>query len=172
MGQAMEKPNARGIIVPEMVVASSTWQNPVGTFQEVKDDAEAKGMPVRTWCWREVIKSDVNPTGWMDPDFIERKRLSVPAEMFRVEYELGEPAGGSRAFDLEKLNEYFIPMDFEDEFHRGEDDEWILQAPDPLGTYAAGADWAKERDKTVFAVVRTDVSPRRLVYYRRAVCYR
>jgi hypothetical protein len=49
MGQAMAKPNARGIIIPEMVVASSTWQNPVGTFQSVRDEAVDKGQPVRTW---------------------------------------------------------------------------------------------------------------------------
>jgi hypothetical protein len=166
MGQAMEKPNARGIMVPEMVVASSTWQNPVGTFQEVRDDALKKGMPVRTWCWREVIKSERNPTGWMKPEFIERKRLSVPAEMFRVEYELGEPAGGSRAFDLEKLNKYFIPMEAVDERHVGDDEEWTFEQYNPMGTYAAGADWAKEKDKTVFCVVRTDGPVRRLVYTR------
>lgn len=166
MGQAMEKPNARGIIVSEMVVASSTWQNPVGTFQEVRDDAIRKGMPVRTWCFREVLATKENPTGWMKPEFIERKRLSVPAEMFRVEYELGEPAGGSRAFDLEKLNKYFVTMEATDENHRGDDDEWTFEEPNALGTYAAGADWAKEKDKTVFTVVRTDGPVRRVVYVR------
>lgn len=166
MGQAMRKENARGFMIDEMVVASSTWQNPIGTFQEVKDEAEKKGLPVRTWCWREVIKSEENPTGWMDPDFIRRKKLSVPAEMFRVEYELGEPAGGSRAFDLEKLNKYFVAMEPIDENHHGDDDEWIFAEPDALGTYAAGADWAKEQDKTVFRVIRTDIKPWKVVYLR------
>ena len=32
LGQATAKPNARGIIMPEMVVATSTWQHPVGNF--------------------------------------------------------------------------------------------------------------------------------------------
>jgi hypothetical protein len=163
MGQAMTKPNTRGIEIPEMVVASSTWQNPVGTFQSVRDEAMLKGMPVRTWCWREQLK----PHGWMDPAFIERKRASVPSEMFRIEYDLGEPAGGSRAFDLDKLNAAFVHIEPIDERHVGNDDEWIFEKPEPTGVYAAGADWAKEKDKTVIVIQRIDCTPRRTVYLRR-----
>lgn len=167
MGQAMARPNARGIIIPEMVVASSTWQNPVGTFQSVRDEAEDKGQPVRTWCYREVLKTDDNPTGWMDPAFVERKRASIPAEMFRVEYDLGEPAGGSRAFDLDKLNSAFIHMEPVEERHAGNDDEWVFEHARIDAWYAVGADWAKERDKTVIVVARTDIKPHRVVYLRR-----
>ena len=163
MGQALMQPNKRGVVVPEMVVASSTWQNPIGTFQEVIDDARKKGMPVFTWCWREVIA----PNGWMPAEFIERKKASVPAEMFRVEYELGEPAGDQRAFSLDKVNKYFVPMEFVSERHAGDDDEWIIAEPTPAGIYAAGADWAKMQDKTVIVVARVDVTPREIVYVRR-----
>ena len=163
MGQALMQPNKRGVVVPEMVVASSTWQNPIGTFQEVIDDARRKGMPVFTWCWREVI----SPNGWMPADFIARKKASVPAEMFRVEYELGEPSGDARAFDLVKVNEFFVKMDTIDERHAGGDDEWIYAEPEPAGVYAAGADWAKMNDKTVIVVARIDVEPREIVYLRR-----
>jgi len=167
MGQAMAKPNARGITIPEMVIASSTWQNPVGTFQTVRDEALRRGLPVRTWCWREVCLTPENPTGWMDPAFIERKRQSVPAELFRVEYELGEPAGGSRAFDLEKLNKAFVDMTVVSERHTGNDDEWVFEEPVATGWYAVGTDWAKEEDKTVIVVMRIDESVRRCVYLRR-----
>jgi hypothetical protein len=167
MGQAMAKPNARGIVVPEMVVASSTWQNPTGTFQEVRDDAIRKGLPVRTWCYREVLKTKENPTGWMGKDFIERKKASVPAELFRVEYELGEPAGGSRAFDIEALNKSFIDMPVVRETHKGSDDMWVFEEPVTTGWYAIGADWAKEEDMTVIVVFRLDESIRRCVYLRR-----
>ena len=164
MGQALEKPNARGITVPEMVVASSTWQNPLGTFQEVFDDAKRKGMPIFTWCWREVVA----PHGWMNPDFIERKRASVPAEMFRVEYELGEPAGDSRAFDLEKVNAFFVEMTPIDQTIKAFYEEWIYANPEPGAVYAAGADWGKMQDKTVITVARIDVHPREIVYIYRA----
>ena len=163
MGQALMQPNKRGIVVEEMVVASSTWQNPIGTFQEVIDDARRKGMPIFTWCWREVIA----PNGWMPADFIERKRASVPAEMFRVEYELGEPAGDQRAFDLTKVNQYFVPMTPVFERHAADDDLWIYEKPEPAGVYAAGADWAKMNDKTVIIVSRIDVEPKQIVYLRR-----
>ena len=163
MGQAMAKPNARGVKVAEMVVASSTWQNPIGTFQSVKEEAEIKGMPVRTWCWREVVE----PNGWMERAFIDRKRQSVPAEMFRVEYDLGEPAGGSRAFDLQALQNAFVDMKPVAERHAGSDDYWVFEEWNPRGSYAAGADWAKERDMTVISVFRVDVHPRRCVYLRR-----
>jgi hypothetical protein len=167
MGQALEKANQRGYTLQEMVVASSTWQNPVGTFSSVRDEALVKGQPIRTWCWREVLKTAENPEGWMDPEFIERKKSSVPIEMFRVEYELGEPAGDARAFDLTKLNEACVEMEPVDETHKGNDDTWVYALPEVTATYAAGADWAKEKDMTVIVVVRTDVTPYRVVYLRR-----
>jgi hypothetical protein len=164
MGQALEKPNARGELVSEMVVASSTWQNPLGTFQEVFDSARIKGMPIFTWCYKEVLE----PNGWMKPEFIERKRASVPAEMFRVEYELGEPSGDARAFDLQKVRDYFQPMQPVRQIHKANFDEWVYEEPQPGGWYAAGADWAKMQDKTVITVCRMDEGlPRRIVYIAR-----
>lgn len=167
MGQAMEKPNARGFVLPEMVVASSTWQNPEGTFKDVMDEAIDNGRPVRTWCYKEVLKTEANPDGWMSPDFIERKRLSVPAEMFRVEYELGEPSGDALAFDLERLRQYSKEMVPIDQTHKGSDNSWTYELPIATASYAVGADWAKEKDKTVIVCVRTDVRPFRPVYIRR-----
>lgn len=167
-GQAMALPNPRGIPIPEMTVASSTWQNPAGTFTEVMREARSKGLPIHSWCWREVLRTEQQPHGWMDPAFIERKRASVPAEMFRVEYELGEPSGEARAFDLECVNDTFNnPWPAEEEFHRGNDDEWTFEQPQPGGMYAAGADWAKERDWTVIVIQRIDVHPHKTVYLRR-----
>lgn len=166
MGQPMRRPNAKGYEVNEMCVASSTWQNPIGTFQMVRDDALLKGLPIRTWCYREVLKTPDNPYGWMEPSFIERKRASVPAEMFRVEYDMGEPSGGSRAFDIECVQRYFVDMVPIREHHRSNDDEWVFEDPQRNGTYASGADWAKEKDKTVINVYRTDVEPHRQVYLR------
>lgn len=166
MGQALAQDNVLGYHVNEMTVASSTWQNPIGTFQEVRDEALLKGLPVRTWCFKEVVETYENPNGWMDPEFIERKRASVPAEMFRVEYELGEPSGGSRAFDINAVNKYFIDMVPIKEHHNYNDELWVYEEALDYGSYVAGADWAKERDKTVITVYRTDIEPFRLVYLR------
>jgi hypothetical protein len=165
-GQAMAQPNAKGYQVNEMTVASSTWQNPIGTFQEVRDGALLEGLPVRTWCWREILKNDANPYGWMDPDFIARKKRSVGKEMFRIEYDLGEPKGGNRAFDVEKVKEYFVDVQPVREHHRANDDMWVFEEPQPTGTYAAAADWAKETDKTSISVFRIDLDPAPMVYQR------
>jgi hypothetical protein len=166
LGQAMEQLNSRGEVVGEYIVASSTWQNPIGTFTNVIDDARRKGHPVFTWCWRELLQ----PYGWMSQQFIDRKRGQVSEEMWRTEYELNEPSGASRAFDLDAVERYFqiYPEPIHQEHARGDsDDYWIWEDPDPSGLYAAGADWAKEVDKTVLAVIRYDTNPRRLVALRR-----
>ena len=165
MGQAMEQTNSRGELIGEYIVASSTWQNPDGTFTKVMEQARKKGLPIYTWCWRELLE----PHGWMSERFINQKRMAVTEERWRTEYELNEPSGASRAFDLTKLEEYFIeypePIEY---IENGEDDQtWIWEKPELQGEYAVGADWAKEVDKTVIATIRYDVNPRRLVALRR-----
>lgn len=169
MGQAMEQVNSRGEVINEYIVASSTWQNPDGTFTKIMEQARKKGLPIYTWCWRELLKTPENPSGWMSQRFIDQKRNTVSEEMWRTEYELNEPSGASRAFDLTKLEEYFVPYAPPiDVIINGEDDHtWVWEAPESQGEYAVGADWAKENDKTVIACIRSDVYPRRLVKLRR-----
>ncbi len=171
LGQAMEQVNYHGMTIGEYIVASSTWQrNPIGTFTNLIDKARKDGLPVMTWCWRELIRTPENPSGWMSQEFIDRKRRAVSAEMWRTEYDLNEPSGTSRAFDLEAIERYFItyPDTLREEHAQDEsDDLWKWETFDPTGQYAVGADWAKEKDKTVIAVIRFDVHPRRLVYLRR-----
>lgn len=165
MGQAMEQDNHWELTVPEYIVASSTWQNPEGTFTEVIDRARRNGMPVFTWCWRELIKNDANPTGWMTQRFIDNKRKTVSAQMWKTEYELNEPSGASRAFDLEALDAAIVPYPKAlTHVDKGEEEQiWVWEKPEGAGMYVVGADWAKEQDLTVIAVVRVDLKPYRLV---------
>lgn len=165
MGQAMEQLNAHGEVINEYIVASSTWQNPEGTFTQVIEQAREKGLPIFTWCWRELLE----PHGWMSQRFIDNKRKAVSAQMWHTEYELNEPTAGSRALDLDKVEEYFdAPERYGAtirEVHKGNGDHDVYIWEDPVtgGAYSMGADWAKEQDKTVIAVIRTDLTPRRLV---------
>ena len=165
MGQAMEQDNHWGATVSEYIVASSTWQNPEGTFTEVIDRARRNGMPVFTWCWRELLKTEKNPTGWMSERFIEQKRKTVSAQMWKTEYELNEPSGASRAFDLDALETYFVPYPKAlRHVDKGDEEQhWVWEEPTVFGTYVAGADWAKEQDLTVIVILRVDVKPYRLV---------
>jgi hypothetical protein len=164
-GQAMEKePGGAGVKFPEYLVASSTWQHVNGTFTKVLTEARQRGLPIYTWCYKEVLE----PHGWMSPDFIERKRHSVPAEMFRVEYELGEPSGETSAFDTIKIKPYFVPMTPIEERHADGDDEYIYAKPEKNARYAAGADWAKSIDYTAISVFRVDGEPPHpMVYFRK-----
>jgi hypothetical protein len=161
LGQAMEQLNTHGRLVEEYIVASSTWQNPEGTFTKVIEDARDKGQPIFSWCWRELLA----PNGWMSRRFIDKKRDTVSAQMWHVEYELNEPSAGSRAIDLDKIEAYFtdygVPAKLVHEGN-GDHDEYTWEIPEISGAYAVGADWAKEKDKTVIAVVRYDVRPHRL----------
>jgi hypothetical protein len=162
LGQAMEQINVHGHVIEEYIVASSTWQNPEGTFTSVMEDAREKGLPIFTWCWRELLQ----PHGWMSERFITNKRKAVSAQMWHTEYDLNEPNAGSRAFDLDKVEKYTIeyePLVRERHEGNGDHDVYVWEEPQAGGLYAVGADWAKEQDKTVIGVVRYDVKPRRLV---------
>jgi hypothetical protein len=52
---------------------------------------------------------DLQPHRWLagPGDFIEEKKRQIPAEMWRVEYELGEPSIGNRAFDSDAVERMF-----------------------------------------------------------------
>lgn len=165
MGQAMEQNNHWGETIPEYIVASSTWQNPEGTFTEVIDRARRNGMPIFSWCHRELVVSAANPHGWMTERFIESKRKTVSAQMWKTEYLLAEPSGASRAFDLDKLEQIFVPYPMPISMIDKGDEErsWTWDEPVPNGQYSVGADWAKEQDYTVISVVRIDITPHRLV---------
>lgn len=170
LGQAMEQISKNpdlasdGVRAVEYVVASSTWQNPEGTFSTVIERAREEGMPIFSWCWRELLQEH---GGWMSRRFIEAKRKLVSKQMWETEYELGEPSGTSRAFDLDKVEEYFIDYPATiTESHKPDDDLWVWEKWQPAGMYAVGADWAKIKDKTVISVVRYDCFPHRIVKAR------
>lgn len=161
LGQAMRQPNALGVEMDEYVVKSSTWQHIDGTFSKVMKEHKERGLPIFTWCYKEQLR----PHGWMDQDFIERKRRTVPSELWRIEYELGEPSGDTSVFDVQRLSEMFRHWK-EDKVlsrHSANDDLWVYEAPTMRGSYAMGVDLAKTKDWTVAIVARVDVAPVRIV---------
>jgi len=165
LGQPMPQVNYLRQKIRPYTVMCSTWQNPEGTFTEMLRRAEAQGIPIYQWCYRE----SANPVdGWLDQETIDDKRRSIPAEMWRVEYELGEPSIGNRAFDSDAIEATFS-LPFEPlATETGKDFErYTFAEPERHGTYVATADWGKEQDYTVIAVGRVDIEPHRLVYYLR-----
>jgi hypothetical protein len=157
MGQPMEKDG-----VAAQTVISSTHHYADGTFTEVLKRAAEKGWPVHTWCYHET---SAPPTGWLSKAEIERKRGEVTAVMFSVEFDLNEPAPESRAIQPGKVKAMFKRALGE---FAGAPGEYIeIEPPDPQGTYAHGADWARKRDWTVVVTLRTDCNPMRVVAWER-----
>jgi len=155
LGQPM---SARGI--SSQVVISSTHQYPDGTMSEVLRRAAEQGWPVYEWCWRET---SAPPTGWLSTDEIERKRAQVTAEMWRVEYDLQEPAPESRAIAPEAVERMFRRALGVFEGRAGEVVE--IEPPRPDGVYVVSADWARKVDYTEIGVLRVDTRPARLVWF-------
>lgn len=157
LGQTM---TAKGI--PAQTVMSSTHQYADGTMTEILKRAAERGWPVHRWCWRENLTSN---GGWLDPAEVERKRGEVPAAMFAAEYDLQEPSPESRAIQPEMVDAMFRTELGQFGGRPGEAVE--IEPPVEGATYATGADWAKDRDWTVVATLRTDLRPMRLVAYQR-----
>lgn len=161
----MPQKNWLGDVLNAQTAMSSTWQYPDKTFASEYNRFKEEGLPIFTWCYRDTA----NPIdGWLDESFIEQKKREIPAEMWRVEYELGEPSIGNRAFDSDKVEEMFsmpapneettvkVAKDYEQykfEDYR-EDKEFVI-----------AADWAKEQDYTVISVWNVTHLPIQLAYY-------
>ena len=165
LGQPMPQKNYLGEILKPYTVMCSTWQNPEGTFTEVRKRFEDRGLPIIQWCY----KCSANPIdGWLTQETIDAKKQEIPTEMWRVEYELGEPSIGNRAFDTDAIERTFsIPFAPIAEKVSKDYEEYTFEAPINDGVYVAGADWAKEKDYTVIAVLRVDRKPAELAYWVR-----
>lgn len=163
-GQPMPQKNWLGVTIPAQTLMASTWQYPDKTFAAEYKRFKEEDMPIYTWCF----KDSANPVdGWLTSEIIEQKRREVSREMWRVEYELGEPSIGSRAIDTESVEAMFdvgapTPL----KWTREHQEYQILRyAPDR--EYVVSADWAKENDWTVIGVWDVTQTPIRLAYYVR-----
>jgi hypothetical protein len=165
LGQPMPQKNYMGEILKPYTVMCSTWQNPEGTFTEVRRRFEDRGLPIIQWCYQ----CSANPIdGWLTQETIDAKKLEIPAEMWRTEYELGEPSIGNRAFNPEAVDNMFsLPMEPLTEKIQKDFEEYTFKEYERDGYYVASADWGKEQDYTVITVWRSDRDPFELVYYMR-----
>jgi hypothetical protein len=164
-GQPMPQLNYLGEVVKAHTAMSSTWQYPDKTFASEYKRFKENGLPIFTWCYKDTS----NPVdGWLDPDFVEQKKREIPAEMWRVEYELGEPSIGNRAFDSEKVEQAFS-LSTEAVFKKVQKDyeEYCFDRPRDDREYVIAADWAKAQDFTVITVYDVTYEPVTPVYWMR-----
>lgn len=154
LGQPMTQ---NGVL--SQVVQSSTHQNSDGTMTEILKRAAELGHTVHEWCYRE----NMQPHGWLTHVEIERKHSQMPQASWDNEVELQEPSPETRAILTDAVKQMF---DKKLGDYRGSIRENIeIEAPQPRATYCHGADWAKEKDKTIIITLRTDVRPMRLVAF-------
>lgn len=140
MGQTM---SARGVL--SQTVAASTHQNPDGTFSEILKRAGSNGWPFYEWCYRESLE----PHGWLEPAEVERKRSTVSAAMWQVEYEGQEPNPEGRAIDADALENLFDRRLGEFDGREGERIVLVPPSTADVVKFAHGADWAKSSDWTI-----------------------
>lgn len=164
LGQPMPQKNWMGVPIPAQTTMASTWQYPDGVMTKQMQRFREESLPIMTWCFRE----SANPIdGWLSTEFIEQKKREIPKEMWRVEYELGEPSIGNRAIDHEAVERMFdvnAPKPLRDgkEFQ-----EYAILPYSVTRDYVVSADWAKEQDWTVIGVWDVTELPIRLAYYIR-----
>ena len=150
LGQPLPQKNNFGVSIKPYTVMCSTWQNPLGTFTTVKRRFEEAGKPTKAWCYRESM----NPVdGWLTQETVDAKKDQIPAEMWRVEYELGEPSIGNRAFDSDSVDRTFslpfVPEKMLKHETLQDYETFTFEKPVKRGQYIVSADWAKEQDYTV-----------------------
>jgi len=156
LGQPMDTHN-----IKSQTVLSSTHQYAQGTMTEILKRAKVRGWPVYQWCYKETLE----PHGWLLRSNLEAKRQTVTQAMWDAEYDLQDPAPGSRAIVPAKTE---IMFDASLGQYEGRLDELIIvEPPEKRARYTTGADWAKEKDYTVIITFRTDCMPWRLVAYER-----
>lgn len=146
LGQPMrQKSRVPGVgRIETSTVFSSTHTYPDGPVTHYKRVFAEKGFPVFSWCYKETS----NPIdGWLDPDEIERKRLEIPAQMWKNEYDILEPNFEDRALDEAAVEKMF---DADWAFVPGDPGMYYqFMRPRPDRDYITGVDWAKSRDFTV-----------------------
>ena len=164
-GQPMPQKNWQGDIVRPMTAMSSTWQYPDKTFAHEYQRFQEEELPIYTWCYKDTS----NPIdGWLEQETIDQKRREIPAEMWRVEYDLGEPSIGSRAIDSDSVERMFdLPEEAIQQSVSKERQVYRFENPRGDAEYVIGADWAKEKDWTVITVADVTRFPCRVVHWSR-----
>lgn len=166
MGQPMAREGDRALAAQTLI--ASTQQYSDGTMSECLNRAAEGKYASFEWCWRECVRSQENPLGWLSPATVREKRLNVTQSMWEAEYEGQEPNPASRAIMPDRVRDMFSRDLGEYKVEYG---EMIWEKWDHNGVYTAGADWGKEHDATVIVVLRWEPGPKgmrcRVVAYRR-----
>jgi hypothetical protein len=114
-------------------------------------------------------KDTSNPIdGWLTQKTIDQKKVEIPAEMWRVEYDLGEPSIGNRAIDSAAVERMFsLPETTIKQKVTKEWQDYRFEDAKSDREYVISADWAQSVDWTVITVSDVSVLPCRVVHWTR-----
>ena len=163
-GQPMPQNNWLGVSIPQQTTMVSTLQYADGTMMKEMARFEEEGLPVMEWCYLDTMHAK---DGWLSEEFVEQKKREVSRERWRVEYELGEPSIGNRAFDSAAVEKTFS-LDCPEPIKLTRDfEQYEYEKPRNDADYVIAADWAQAVDFTVISVWDVTFAPIRCVYYMR-----
>ena len=160
-GQPMPQRNWLGVEIPAQTIMVSTLQYADGTMMQEMRRFEEEGLPIYSWCYKDTA----NPTdGWLSQEFIEQKKREVSKERWRVEYDLGEPSIGNRAFDSQAVEDTFS-LPCPEPIRKTRDyEEYEYEKVRQDRDYVISADWAQAVDFTEITVWDVTSDPIRCVY--------
>ena len=160
-GQPMPQRNWLGVEIPAATIMVSTLQYADGTMMQEMRRFEEEDLPIFSWCYKDTA----NPVdGWLSLDFVEQKKREVSKERWRVEYDLGEPSIGNRAFDSSAVERMFADKAPEPIRKTKEYEEYRIEEPRLDRDYVIAADWAQAVDFTEITVWDVTSEPINCVY--------
>lgn len=162
-GQPMPQKNWLGITIPQQTIMVSTLQYADGTMMQEMARFEEEGLPIMEWCYKDTMYAK---DGWLDEEFVQQKKREVSRERWRVEYELGEPSIGNRAFDSSMVEKTFsLPLEPQHILKEERDyQEYHFEDPRGDSDYVIAADWAQAVDWTEITVWNVNTAPIRCVH--------
>lgn len=163
-GQPMPQKNWLGVEIPQQTIMVSTLQYADGTMMKEMQRFDEEQLPIMEWCYRDTLYAR---DGWLSEEFVEQKKREVSRERWRVEYELGEPSIGNRAFDSESIEKTFSLTAPKPDKETREYQEYTLEEYKLDRDYVIAADWAQAIDWTVITVWDVTTEPIRCVKYIR-----
>lgn len=163
-GQPMPQKNWLEVTIPQQTTMVSTLQYADGTMMKEMARFEEEGLPVMEWCYLDTMHAK---DGWLSEEFVAQKKREVSKERWRVEYELGEPSIGNRAFDSDAVERTFSLDCPEPTKLTREYEEYIYAEPRNDRDYVISADWAQAVDYTVITVWDVTFQPIECVAYVR-----
>lgn len=157
--------------IREQILISSTHYDSGGTLSAFIDRAEkankAAGkvvMPVYQFCYKDVLAEN---KGYLTVDQMARMKSMVSPEVWRRQFENGEPAAENTVFNLSDIEWMMDPeLGVYDGAPGQECSIWLKSEEHPEGmpentvdSFYTGADWGVKLDWTVFSVWGSNANP-------------